>query len=117
MDETQMPKQKEFGKARMVEITDKHLYGEIVKELHNIYERKNHDYGNSFSILYQKFGLKSVIIRLYDKLLRLETLCEKESEVKDESIEDTLKDMANYAIMALIELKKTVPYELNKSKT
>lgn len=82
------------------------MYEEIVKELYDIYKRKNHDYGNSFSILYQKFGLQSVVIRLWDKLLRLETLLNSKAQV-DESIEDTLKDLANYAIMALIELKKS----------
>jgi hypothetical protein len=82
------------------------MYEEIVKELYDIYKRKNHDYGDSFSIVYQKFGLQSAVIRLWDKLLRLETLLNTEAQV-DESVEDTLKDLANYAIMALIELQKS----------
>jgi len=82
------------------------MYDEIVKELHDIYKRKNHDYGNSFSILYQKFGLQSAVIRLWDKLLRLDTLVNSDAQV-EENVEDTLKDLANYAIMTLIELKKS----------
>jgi glutathionyl-hydroquinone reductase len=84
-------------------MTMQEVYETIVEELTEIYQKKNHDYGNSFSILYQKFGLKSVIIRLWDKLLRLETLCDKEAKVSEETIDDTLKDLANYAIMALAE--------------
>ncbi|SDG61680.1 protein of unknown function [Thermoanaerobacter thermohydrosulfuricus] len=106
MNEMQISKQEEFGKTRIVEITDKHLYEEIVKELYDIYKRKNHDYGDSFSIVYKKFGLQSAVIRLWDKLLRLETLLNAEAQV-DESIEDTLKDIANYAILTLMELKKS----------
>lgn len=79
------------------------LYTEIINELHNTYKKKNHDYGNSFSVLYSKFGLKSVVIRLWDKLLRIETLLTSEAQV-DESIRDTLMDMANYCIMTVMEL-------------
>ena len=44
------------------------------------------------------------VIRLEDKLSRLKTLIKSENKV-DESIEDTLMDLANYAIMTLIELR------------
>lgn len=81
------------------------MYENILKELKELYQRKNSDYGNSFSILFRKFGLKSTVIRLWDKLLRLETLCEKEAQVKDESVEDTLLDMANYCIMTVTEMR------------
>ena len=81
-------------------------YEQVLEELKDIYKRKNHDYGDSFAILYKKFGLQSVIIRLWDKLLRLETLTKEDAQVKDESIQDTLKDLANYCIMALAEMKK-----------
>ena len=43
--------------------------------------------------------------RMEDKLNRARTLDKVESEVKDEKIEDTLLDLANYAILAVIELK------------
>lgn len=81
-------------------------YEQVLEELKDIYKRKNHDYGDSFAILFKKFGLQSVIIRLWDKLLRLETLTKEDAQVKDESIQDTLKDLANYCIMALAEMKK-----------
>jgi hypothetical protein len=80
-------------------------YTEIINELHDTYKKKNHDYGDSFAILYKRFGLKSVVIRLWDKLLRLETLTKSEAQV-NESIRDTVMDMANYCIMTVMELDK-----------
>lgn len=81
-------------------------YKEIILELENTYKAKNHDYGDSFAIILKRFGLKSTVIRLWDKLMRLETLCKKEAKVQDESIEDTLKDLANYAIMTVAEMRR-----------
>ena len=72
----------------------------------NTYIAKNIDYGDSFAELYQKFGLLSTVIRLNDKIKRLESLVDGEGEVKDESVEDTLEDLINYAVMTLIEIKK-----------
>lgn len=77
-------------------------HSEITEELYEIYRAKNSDYGDSFGKLYEKFGLQSSVIRLWDKLNRLETLLGKERKV-DESIDDSLMDMANYCIMTLIE--------------
>ena len=76
-------------------------YLKICEKTLNTYIAKNIDYGDSFQILFNKFGLKSSIIRLHDKLLRLEQLEENDAEV-DESIDNTLEDMINYAIMTLI---------------
>lgn len=67
--------------------------------------RKNQDYGDSFSKQFQKYGLISVLIRLEDKLSRLETLSRQPAQV-EESIEDTLLDIAGYAILALIEVSR-----------
>ena len=78
----------------------------ICKELTDLYTRKNHDYGDSFHVTYQKWGLPMAAIRLEDKLQRFETLIKAESQVKDESIRDTLIDLANYAIMTVMELDR-----------
>lgn len=78
---------------------------EIADGLHALYLRKNHDYGDSFSISYKEYGLTMSFIRIEDKLRRLEKLSQAESQVKDESIQDTLLDVANYAIMTEMELK------------
>ena len=77
----------------------------IAKELLDIYIKKNADYGDSFGETYKKLGIISAITRIADKTNRLQNLCVNERQVNDESIEDTLMDLANYAIMTLIELK------------
>lgn len=88
------------------------IHGEICDGIKELYKTKNQDYGDSFSILRNKYP-QSICIRLWDKLLRLETLMRPgyEPKVTDERIEDTLRDIANYAIMELTERK----YE-NESK-
>ena len=82
---------------------DKHIL--ICLELNQIYRDKNHDYGDSFGATFEKLGIISAVTRITDKVNRLQSLCTKEQKVKDESIIDTLKDLANYAIMTLIELE------------
>ena len=85
-------------------------FSEICNELCNLYERKNKDYGNSFGKTYQNLGIISAVTRISDKYNRLCNLVTSEEEicVKDESIEDTLKDLASYAIMTLIEYRKEI---------
>ncbi|NFH34431.1 DUF1599 domain-containing protein [Clostridium sporogenes] len=78
----------------------------ICVDLNEIYKHKNHDYGDSFGETYKKLGIISAVTRITDKVNRLQSLAIKEQKVKDESIEDTLKDLANYSIMTLIELKE-----------
>ena len=79
---------------------------EICNQLNKIYEKKNHDYGDSFGNTYEKLGIISAVTRITDKYNRLCSLATKEAEVEDETIEDTLMDMANYCIMTLIEREK-----------
>lgn len=79
---------------------------EIIDYLHNLYINKNHDYGNSVHDTYVKYGLTSFLVRLEDKMNRARTLSMKDQKVNDEKIEDTLLDLANYAILAVIELRQ-----------
>ena len=79
----------------------------ICGELTNTYRKKNADYGNSFSRAVEKYGLVSALTRISDKFNRLESLIlHKEQEVKDESVQDTLLDLANYCIMTVMEIRK-----------
>ena len=79
----------------------------ICAELTNTYRKKNADYGNSFSRAVEKYGLVSALTRISDKFNRLESLIlHKEQEVKDESVQDTLLDLANYCIMTVMEIRK-----------
>ena len=79
---------------------------EICEELTRLYSKKNHDYGDSFHITFEKWGLPMAAIRLGDKLQRFETLIRAESAIKDESIRDTIIDLSNYAIMTVMELDR-----------
>lgn len=82
---------------------------EICKELNATFEKKNHDYGNSFGETFEKLGIISALTRIsdkYNRLVSLATLPDSERKVKDESISDTLLDMANYCIMTEMQLRK-----------
>ena len=80
-------------------------FEDVTINLRNLYDAKNRDYGDSFGQSFQKWGLPMACIRLGDKLNRLESFAQKKDmQVDDESVEDTLMDMANYAIMTLVEL-------------
>ena len=79
---------------------------DITNNMVKTYAAKNHDYGNSFDQSLDKFGLVASVVRLGDKMNRIESLTKKEAQVKDESIKDTLLDMANYAIMTVMWMDK-----------
>lgn len=83
---------------------EKHL--KICNELNTLYAKKNHDYGDSFHISFVEEGMAMARIRLSDKLNRFKTLSRSnKQEVVDESIRDTLIDLANYAIMTILEME------------
>lgn len=75
-------------------------------ELADLLVRKNHDYGDSFSQQYGKYGLMSALIRMDDKMRRLETLQGGQQAEVAESIGDTLLDLAGYALLAYVECTK-----------
>lgn len=81
-------------------------HAEICKEINKLYERKNHDYGDSFHQTFVEEGMAMARIRLGDKFSRFKTLSRGgEQKVNDESIRDTLIDLANYAIMTVLEME------------
>lgn len=89
-----------------------HPFEEITQKMFETYLRKNKDYGNSFDQSLDKWGLSVAAIRLGDKLNRFESFIKNKSfEVKDESVRDTLMDMATYAIMTVMYLN----YERKRS--
>lgn len=81
-------------------------HAEICKEINDLYERKNHDYGDSFHQTFIEEGMAMARIRLGDKFSRFKTLSRGGGQkVDDESIRDTLIDLANYAIMTVLEME------------
>jgi hypothetical protein len=87
------------------------LHFDICKALNKIYEQKNHDYGDSFHETWKEEGFAMARIRLSDKLNRFKKLSKiievdnEDQMVKDESMQDTLLDLANYAIMTVMEMR------------
>ena len=74
--------------------------------LHALYEIKNKAYGDSFGDTFDRLGLISGVTRVTDKYNRLVNLAtHPEIDENDESIIDTLVDLANYAIMTAMELE------------
>lgn len=83
------------------------IHKKICEELNAIYEIKNKRYNDSFGDSFKEYGLLSARIRLDDKMKRFKALStdKKLDNQLDENIEDTLKDLANYCIMTIIELR------------
>lgn len=82
-------------------------FGKKVEEITKMHAAKNKDYDGAFYKTMKKYGLVALCIRLSDKLDRLDSIFKSGSiAVQDESLEDTLKDIAAYAVMGLVELDR-----------
>ena len=74
----------------------------ITKELLSILIKKHEDYG-PMNIAGAPGGpMNGLRVRMYDKLARLNNLVDSGDTPNYESIEDTLIDLANYAIIGLL---------------
>jgi len=91
------------------------LFAEITGEMLEIYAKKNADYGNSFEKSLDEFGDIAFTVRASDKMERIKALMEVENQVKDESVEDTVRDLANYCVMYLV-WKEQDDYKQKKLK-
>ena len=88
----------------------------IVNEMADLYEKKNSNYGDSFGQLFEELGPTAGLVPLWNKLHRATSLI-KGDKNNFESLEDTFKDLACYAIMNLIEMEaqKDKKYNDNSS--
>ena len=89
-------------------------FSELQKQQFNLFSKKMMDYGlgnislggNLNSLDDKNYALQGIQIRLTDKVNRLKNLFKNgENFVKDESVEDTFMDIANYGIIGLLLLK------------
>ena len=101
-------------------------YMDVINKLKETFLKKNHDYGSSVKKNYDKFeaygkneGLKYVFGRIAEKHDRLENLIygAHTNQVTDESVEDTLLDMANYAILAAVSIQEHKTNSVQEHKT
>lgn len=100
-------------KARVLTPREPRTFAEIVGQMTTLQVKKNHDYGNAFSNLFQRkesyrkgAGLEYASSRIFEKASRVENLAYKPGQVNDESVIDTLIDIAAYCIMTVQELEK-----------
>jgi hypothetical protein len=78
-------------------------------DLHNLYIKKNMDYGDSFHLTFLEEGFAMSRIRLNDKVSRFCTLSKTKDlkgQVSDESIQDTLLDALKYSVMSVMEIDR-----------
>ncbi len=72
---------------------------EIQSTALELFKKKNIDYGDAFA----KYGIIGVLMRIEDKIQRALSITKNGVNlVNDESIQDTLLDLHNYAAMALM---------------
>lgn len=87
-------------------------YKRLQADMLQTFVDKDSDYGDSFGKTYEKYGIVSALTRMSDKLNRIDNLTainSRDSSAKmkvDESIEDTLLDLANYAMLTYLEIHK-----------
>ena len=88
-------------------LVDEHVmkFADIVGKMTTLYAKKNHDYGNAFGEIIKEVGLPYGVGKLKEKLKRIETLINTKAEV-NESLEDSLIDLACYTVMTLSYLKR-----------
>lgn len=84
---------------------------EIVDELYDLLLTKHHDYG-PLNIAQSPGGpLNGLRVRMWDKIARINHLIDSGAEAKNESLEDSYKDLANYSIIAMMVLRGKWPTE------
>lgn len=80
----------------------------ITDEMFDTFKAKNHDYSNSFAKLFKECGMTYAYGHLAEKLERVKSLMKDEAKVKGEGMKDSLLDLANYAILTVMEIEKWV---------
>lgn len=90
-------------------MNDVQRFGRIQVEMCDTFKSKNSDYGNSFSQLYQEFGDNGIItaaVQISHKYHRFMNLIKGAPAKVNESLRDTLLDLANYCVLTVMELDK-----------
>lgn len=105
MEENQVIEEVKEVSTRKIPKVQRHK--ELCKQLNKIYEAKSNDYGDSFGQTYKQLGITSALVRISDKYNRLMSLGSgKKQKVNDESLRNTCIDLANYALMLVLELDR-----------
>ena len=76
-----------------------------VNELSELLISKHRDYGTKNISLAPGGAINGLRVRMHDKLARINNLVDSGADPEHESLEDSFKDMANYAIIGLLVLR------------
>jgi len=82
---------------------------EVMDEIGNLLITKQQDYGPANVNNAYGGPINGLLVRIGDKFERLKNLFTSKETPKHESIEDSFKDMANYAVIALMVQRGTWP--------
>lgn len=78
----------------------------LCSNLANLLVSKNQDYGDAFGKSVDKFGDIAFLVRMEDKINRMNNLMQSNKEPNNESIQDTLTDIAGYCILMLKKMQE-----------
>ena len=84
---------------------------EISDTLTNLLIKKHADYGPKNISQSPGGPLNGLRVRMWDKVARINNLIDTGNDAKNESLEDSFADLANYSIIALMVLKGKWPAE------
>ena len=90
-----------YGLSKIISETKQISIEQVKNEALDLFARKNADYGDAFA----EFGTLGVVVRIGDKIFRLNSLTKRKENtqmVTDESILDTYEDLFNYTAMAVM---------------
>ncbi len=96
-------------------------FAAVTSSMLDTYKRKNADYGNSFDESIDEHGDIAFVVRADDKMRRIKQLHKQAAQVSDESMRDTVADLANYCVMWLMreqgerDVCATCKHEINKT--
>lgn len=76
----------------------------LCDSLNELYVTKNKEYGNSFGKMFKKRGLNAAIAQIEHKMERVANIYDAE-KIEHENLKDNLIDLANYAIMTILEME------------
>lgn len=77
----------------------------LSKELNDLLLSKHKDYGPKNISQAPGGPINGLRVRMHDKLARINNLVDSGASPEHESLEDSFKDMANYAIIGLLVLR------------
>jgi hypothetical protein len=84
------------------------------KEAQDILLKKHHDYGPKNISMAPGGPLNGLRVRMWDKISRLSNLMDRNTAANYESLEDTLIDLGNYALIGVLVLRRQWPMDYSE---